>query len=41
MDPPLNKEGRIDPDGYLKSMRNNLEIIAKAFGNKKCEEKVY
>jgi len=35
MDPALSKEGRIDPDGYLKSIRNNLEIIAKAFGNKK------
>jgi ABC-type Zn uptake system ZnuABC Zn-binding protein ZnuA len=31
MDPVLEKEGRIDPDGYIKSMRNNLEIIAKAF----------
>lgn len=41
MDPALDKEGRIDPDGYLKSIRNNLEIIAKAFGNKKCEEKLY
>ncbi len=31
MDPALDKEGRIDPDGYIKTMRNNLEIIAKAF----------
>ena len=30
MDPALGKEGRIDPDGYLKSMLNNLEIIAKS-----------
>ncbi len=30
MDPALDKEGRIDPDGYLKSIRNNLEIIAKS-----------
>ena len=31
MDPASNKEGRIDPDGYLTNMRNNLEIISKAF----------
>jgi len=30
MDPALDKEGGIDPDGYLKSIRNNLEIIAKS-----------
>ncbi len=30
MDPALDKESRIDPDGYLKSIRNNLEIIAKS-----------
>ena len=31
MYPALSKKSRIDPDGYLKNMRNNLEIIAKAF----------
>ncbi|MBC2694263.1 MAG: zinc ABC transporter solute-binding protein [Desulfobacteraceae bacterium] len=31
MNPAIYKEGRIDPDGYLKNMRNNLEIIASAF----------
>jgi len=31
MDPALDKKGRIDPDGYLKNMRNNLKIIASAF----------
>ena len=29
--PALSKKSRIDPDGYLKNMRNNLELIAKAF----------
>lgn len=34
MDPALNKEGRIDPDGYLKSIRNNLEIISRSLFEK-------
>ena len=34
MDPALNKKGRIDPDGYLKNMQNNLEIISKSLFEK-------
>ena len=34
MDPGLDMNGKLDPDGYIKIMRKNLETVANAFNIK-------